>query len=318
MTVVEFDALDSARLFELLKDNEGPVNAISTPFPSWNSFCREEGGRQGIALGWYVVLGGATGFGKTTIAMNMAGNAVKVARNVGFVNFEMSQKQLAGRFLSIATGAHRDTVEPGTRFNMDALRRATNQVEGIPGTLYTNRRPIVSLGQAEQSMRTLREAGCDLLIVDYVQLVRVDGMSGHPANQRVSDTLRDFAHEHGAAVVSLGQVGTGAIRSKESPGLGSLDGGAKWAMDADQFVLIDHTAHERHEADPFTGFGRMVLIKNRHGPTGGFDIRWDWRTLQCAELTEDRRDVYVSGPGSAPAGSYADYEDGDKEENEPW
>jgi hypothetical protein len=53
------------------------VEAVPTPFPGLNAECRGDGGRQGLAFGWHVILAGATNQGKSNMAMNMACRAVQ-------------------------------------------------------------------------------------------------------------------------------------------------------------------------------------------------------------------------------------------------
>ena len=38
-----------------------PVDAVPTPLPTWNMHCRDDGGGVGLARGWHVTIGAATG-----------------------------------------------------------------------------------------------------------------------------------------------------------------------------------------------------------------------------------------------------------------
>lgn len=307
MSKVEFVALDSPTLTELLKDNDGPVEAVHTGFPTWDYVCREEGGRQGLALGWYVVLGGATGKGKTAVVLNMLAAAVKQGHSVGLVNFEMSMRQLAGRYVAIASGMDKKRIEPGEHFDLSVAQDAAARAGSGETHLYTNRKPIISLDELRDSIAALREAGCKMIAVDYLQLIDVPGVHGdYEQTKIVSNVLRQTVHQSGEYVgVALSQLRTEAGRQDKPPTEYDLFGGGKWSHDADQVVMIDHTAHENHEADPFTGFGRIVVAKNRHGPPGEFPIRWDWKTLRCSELDtkHKERGATVAGPGQGASAS---------------
>jgi replicative DNA helicase len=286
---IEFDALDPTTIREILRENAGPVNAIPTGFPKWNRSCEEDGGLRGIAMGWYVLLGGATGYGKTALAINVAKSAVEDGRSVGFINFEMSRKQLTSRYAAILSGVPRRQIEPGKEFDWAAVEQAADFAGQGTGMMYMNREPIGNYDQLLACLRALREeVGCELFVVDYVQLIGHSTLGGYDKDQLISNTMRQFTHKHEVVTLALSQVGTEAIRAGGSPGLASAVGGVKWVQDADQGLLIDHTAHRQDEeaGDPMTGFGKVIIVKNRHGPLGAFDIRWDWRTMRCSELAK--------------------------------
>jgi Mrp family chromosome partitioning ATPase len=83
---------------EFLKDRKtAPIECIPTPIPSWNALCGEEGGHDGLAKTWTVVVGGMPGSRKSYLALNLAAHAIRQGKKVGAINFEMSFEGYATR-----------------------------------------------------------------------------------------------------------------------------------------------------------------------------------------------------------------------------
>ena len=101
----------------------------------------------------------------------------------------------------------------------------------------------------------------------------------------------------GAAWTPSWKHSNGSTVSTRDPqpenGIYDGSGGGKWSMDADQVLLIDHTAHREDPQNPYAAEGKLILGKNRHGGGGGIPIKWNWLTMRCEEVGRY--------PGSSPA-----------------
>jgi replicative DNA helicase len=284
--VPTFDALDTNLLSSLVRMNLDPVEAIPTPFPSWNNACREGGGGLGLGRGYYVVLGAATGHGKSTIAISVAAHAVRGGYKVGFLNFEMTQRQIAGRYLSILTGADHRRLEAGPDFDYDyaleAAVKAGNMTQD--GQMLVNRHAIYDGDQLTDGFYELVEMGADLIIVDYLQLIHLDGVNGlYERTEAVSNLLRTLVHRTQTRGIALSQITTTAGRTKASPPTEyDLFGGGKWAQDANQVLIMDHTDIQRNAKG--NRESKAYLRKNRHGPLTAFNLEFDTTTLRYKEV----------------------------------
>ena len=116
-----------------------------------------------------------------------------------------------------------------------------------------------------------------------------------------SDTLRGMVHDHRARCIAVSQLTTesGKKPSQRSnpPTEYDLYGGGKWAQDASQVLLIDHTS--KRALDNGTQEIKMLLRKNRHGPKGHWFLHFDTNTLRMTPTHEQR-----TTPGSADPFSY--------------
>lgn len=282
----EWRALDAATLQEIAEENAGDYPTVTTPFREWNESCLELSGGQGLGPGYYVILGGATGRGKSTLAVNLAAHAIRHGHSVGFINFEMSRANIAGRFLTVMSGVKARHLQPGKGFREDLMMdavRASQRSASNGAQLYVNSAPIHDLADLEYGVKQLHGFGCQLLIVDYLQLVRVTGQPDMvKRTEATSDKLRGLILDLKTRCIAVSQLTTESGKKQSSkaspPTEYDLYGGGKWAQDSSQVVLIDHTSRQLL-SDGQIEF-RVLIKKNRHGPTGHFHVRFDTNTLR--------------------------------------
>lgn len=298
-----FIELTGERLDELLVMKQQPIDAVPTPFPSWNHKCRDFGGGVGLARGWHITVAGNTGSGKSVIALNEANEGVEHGEDVGFVSLEMSWPQLTTRYMAIASGEKIITLEPGSRLDVKAHKRAAKAVnelkERTGGALHCNERQIRHLDDIVDAIRLLFEhRGCRLTIVDYMQLAKVVGVSNLlEAVTMISSEVRAIGAELQIVTIGLSQYNRETSKDYENPPTPQgLMGGSPLENDSDQVLLIDHTNYVRNAATN-EARQKFILGKNRHGPAGVIDCVWDYDTLRIREEAP----VY-QGPPSEPRG----------------
>lgn len=288
---IPFDALIGATLDGILVEKLRPIDAVPTPILTWNTHCRDDGGGVGLARGWHIVVGANTGTGKSILALNLAAKATEHGERVAFVSLEMAQKQLATRFLALATGRTVARLEQGAGFDAEywrgATRDLTERYERTGGALYTNRKRMSKLSDIVGAMRYQFEVnGCRYQIVDYLQLARTASRSSelYAAIEEVSNTVRDTAADLGVVSIGLSQFNRQTSNDRQNPPTPQgLMGGSPLENDADQVVLLDHSQFHR---DPLTNSvrTRLMLAKNRHGGQAVIEVRWTYRDLSIAEI----------------------------------
>ena len=276
-----FDELDA---FKRL-----PIDVVPTPYPTWNHMCRDEGGGEGLARGWYVVYGAKTGTGKSIMALNLACHAFRQGEKVAYISLEMSLPQLVTRAMSIYSGISVRRLEHGTEYSpLDAKTVKTDwagQRKRNGGTLWFNTDPVSELPVLVDMIRDMvMKKHCRVFFVDYLQLVWT-GRATEILDRitEVSATIRRLTKIYGLTTIGLSQFNRMASRADTPPTCNDLMGGSPLENDADQVVLLDHTTFKDHG----NGLGyRIILDKNRHGETGTFPALFDRRTLRITEHRE--------------------------------
>lgn len=206
---------------------------ISTGLPSLD---RHLGG--GLKRGWLVLILGAPKQGKTVLAVNNIGNA---AMRQGFSLLyvgEGSESELIERLMARESNVplraqHKgDLSETQWRAADDALDRASAwrfEGQGMAGGVSAI---------AAHARRFKREQGsCDMLVVDYVQLVN-NGNENRVADlEQTTRELKLLAAELDTVVVMVSQPVNTAARDKTRLGLYDGKGAGSIAADCDVCLI---------------------------------------------------------------------------------
>lgn len=252
-----------------------------------------------------IILAGRPSMGKTSLATNIAYNVAKAYKKgvmpdgkegaieggvVGFYSLEMSAEQLAARILAEAAEISSHKIRQGD-MEEDEFRRlieAAKTLETCP--LYIDDTPALPISQlAARARRLKRTHGLDVLIVDYLQLVR-----GTPSTQgnrvqeigEISMGLKAIAKELNIPVIALSQLSrTVESRDDKRPQLSDLRESGSIEQDADVVMFVyrgeyykerekpdDHN-HEaiaawQEEMERLHAKAEVILGKQRHGPIG--------------------------------------------------
>ncbi len=202
-----------------------------------------------------LILAGRPSMGKTSLATNIAYNIAKAYKKgirpdgtegaiqggvVGFYSLEMSSEQLAARILSEASEISSHKIRQGD-MEEDEFRRfveAAKKLESCP--LYIDDTPALPIAQlAARARRLKRTHGLDVLIVDYLQLVR--GMSDNRVQEigEISMGLKAIAKELNIPVVALSQLSrTVESRDDKRPQLSDLRESGSIEQDADAVMFV--------------------------------------------------------------------------------
>lgn len=286
----DFVALSGLAFAELVTLKKQPIDAVPTPFPGWNHKCRDFGGGVGLARGWHITVAANTGNGKSVVSLGMAYEGTLYGENVGFISLEMFWSQLATRYMAVASGEKINSLEPGAGIDWKAHARAQTVIEDVRdrtgGALWFNQRRISSLDDILAAIAFLNEyKGCRMVIVDYMQLAKVIGVSDRlEAVTRISGEVRGIGSDLRLVTIGLSQFNRETSKDYENaPTPQGLMGGSPLENDSDQVLLIDHTNYERNTLTN-TAKQKFILGKNRHGPTGLIDCEWDYNNLRIREV----------------------------------
>lgn len=271
-----------------------PITVVPTPFPTINDACKRGGGRQGWKLGWHIVLAGAPGHGKTTVALNVCVHAALKGKRVGIVSLEMGRDELMSIMLSIATNTNERELEavPG-QLNMTFLERSKlfqQMLEESGGAIYLVDLPRSDLMTVERAMRQMIEDGCELIMIDYGQRITVQGKADDYGRMTdVSNTVQGVAKQEKIVSLLLSQFNRGTSGGGYAPKAQGLKGSSAIEDDAGQIWLIDHNSYHRYP-DDFEGRGPGALFmmncgKNRYGPMLNVQMWMSHKTLQVTERT---------------------------------
>ncbi len=266
-----------------------PIHALPTFLPSLNRVCGGDGGKVGLARGWFTVIAGNPGFGKSLLALLLARDAIAAGEKTAFISLEMAHSQLASRFFAILGGVPVASIEKGG-FTDEAFNHVTDRIDTHFLTdLYTNRKILHTLSGVVMEMMDGIDEGVTVFIVDYLQLVSVgDEESINRTVTEAVTTLRAFAVKHNVLVIVLSQFNrTTSSNYVDTPHIQGCHGGMIIEACADIALLLDHSRYKKDEDHTHLARTFLMVDKNRHGARAALPILWDYKHLSCREGMDD-------------------------------
>ncbi len=312
------------------------LKAVTDAVNVANAAYQREGGLAGVSTGLMdldkklgglhrsdlLILAGRPSMGKTSLATNIAFNIAKAYKrgqkpdgsvgavdggSVGFFSLEMSAEQLAARVLSEAAEVPSEQIRRGDMTETEFRRfvDAAKTLEACP--LFIDDTPALPISQlAARARRLKREHGLDVLVVDYLQLVRPASAKDSRVNEvsEITQGLKAIAKELDIPVIALSQLSRQVEnRDDKRPQLSDLRESGSIEQDADvvMFVFREEYYKERekpgdHELDKIAawqeemerlhGRAEVIIGKQRHGPIGTVELSFEGRFTRFGNLVK--------------------------------
>ena len=259
--------------------NDEAAEGLASGFPPLDALTG------GFRPGSLIVVGARTSAGKSALLIDIARHAALAPEpaHVAFFTLEMGALELVQRQLAAVAGVAAQRVRLGRQGQQDEERLmvAIEALEREPMTIYEDPAPTVADIRAR--CRRQQAAGrLDLVVVDYLQLIAGSGRDGEPRAielGRVSRGLKELAKDLEVPVLAAAQLSRQVdARPSHVPLLSDLRESGAIEQDADVVIFVDRPGlydasgpsapAARAELEP----ARLIVAKNRHGPTGSADI----------------------------------------------
>ena len=237
----------------------------------------------GFRPGAVYVFGARPGIGKSVVAQQCA---VALAKHgpVSFSSLEMSEEELAARFVAERVAIHVGRVKDGKMTDADWLRFAQRRRNVDDLQIAIDGRASVTASEVRQQARSVSRHGkLAGVIVDYVQLMSPENPRAdrHVQVSESSRRLKVMAKDLRCPVIVLSQLNRESEKRSDSrPKLADLRESGAIEQDADVVVLL---SRERE-----MGVEKLVLdvAKNRHGETPVIDLKWQGALSRAVEMNE--------------------------------
>ena len=214
--------------------------------------------------------------GKTALAINIAEHAaIKGKLSVAIFSMEMPGTQLAMRMMSSLGRIDQHKVRTG-KLSDDDWPRLTSAVEILKDAkLFVDDAPALTPVELRARCRRIkREAGLDMVVVDYLQLMQVPGTSENRATEisEISRSLKAMAKELNVPVVALSQLNRSVeARTDKRPVMSDLRESGAIEQDADVIVFIYRDEVYNNDS-PDKGKAEIIIAKQRNGPIGTVNL----------------------------------------------
>lgn len=266
----------------------GKVGGIRTGYTQIDA---ETGGMQD---GEFVVLGGAEGMGKSALALNLAlrvasANPTAGGGACGYVSAEMSKEAIAKRALAWCGRIDGRKLRTGQLVDGDfpALAKAGGILSHLPFWIDDEAEPSLSDVTARCAHLKATHPELRLIVVDFLQLVRVRGSEGkrHEQLTEIAYALKGMAKRLGIVVVAPCQVNSKEVEDGKDmrPQLKDLQGASGMRQAADFVGLLFRPAVYNALEDPRVL--EVYFAKCREASPFRAILDWNGPTLTI----EDRR-----------------------------
>lgn len=231
----------------------------------------------GLQKGDLVIVAARPSMGKTTFAMNLVENVLmKSGLPVLVFSMEMPAEQLVMRMLSSLGRIDQGKVRSG-KLEEDDWPRLTSTM-----TLLADQKLLIddsaSLSPNDVRTRARRVAreqgGIGLIMVDYLQLMRVPGLESNRVNEisEISRSLKALAKEMQCPVIALSQLNRSLEqRPNKRPVMSDLRESGAIEQDADVIMFIYRDEYYNKESK-IPGVAEIIIGKQRNGPVGSIHL----------------------------------------------
>jgi len=252
---------------ETLFENDEPITGLSTGFTDLDEMT------SGLQAADLIIVAGRPSMGKTTFAMNVVENiAVNSGMPVAVFSMEMPGESLAMRMMSSLGRINQTRVRNG-KLEDDEWPRLTSAVSILTeAKLFIDDTPAMSpLEVRARARRLMREHGdLGLIMIDYLQLMQVPGLSENRTNEisTISRSLKALAKELNVPVIALSQLNRSLEqRTNKRPIMSDLRESGAIEQDAD-IVMFIYRDEVYNEDTPDKGVAEIIIGKQRNGPIG--------------------------------------------------
>jgi replicative DNA helicase len=203
----------------------------------------------GLMNGDMIVIGARPSVGKSALLGLLAMNMARNGKKVGVVSLEMSNAKIAGRLASLDTGVDFAVLYRGLEIDENEQRQLyyqlANQTAKLP--IYVSDKTQVSMSEIKaKAQKLIHKHGCDILFIDYLQLVDSSGFGSKNSNRenevrQMSRGCKIMAKDLDMPVVVLAQLNREVTNRKGEdryPKLSDLRESGAIEQDADVVMFL--------------------------------------------------------------------------------
>ncbi|MDC3099443.1 replicative DNA helicase [Candidatus Pelagibacter sp.] len=251
-----------------------------------------------------IIIAGRPSMGKTSLATNIAFNAAQKLQDSGkkssiaFFSLEMSSEQLSTRIISEQARISSNDIRRGriSDDQFDKFLETSKNISELP--LYIDETPAITIAALSNRARRIKRLfGLDMIVVDYIQLMRGTTFNKDGRVQEISQItqgLKAIAKELSVPVVALSQLSRQVEqRDDNKPLLSDLRESGSIEQDADVVMFVYREAYYLQRKEPRAAtvehaewqakmnevahLAQLIIGKQRHGPIGNVTLEFEER-----------------------------------------
>ena len=223
----------------------------------------------GFYPGEYITLAGATGMGKTAVALNLLLNFAEQGKRCLFISLEMKALALINRMVVNKAGIRGDKIR-GRKLTSDEEERYADTFKNIIKPL-----PFVVIDESRmtiddirlQAMKHKKDKGLDVLIIDYLGLIssKTPNQNLYQKTTELTRDIKILAKELNVPIICLCQLSrANSSRPDNRPKLSDLRDSGSIEQDSD-IVLFCNRPEYYDKNSTQKGVIELIVAKHREG-----------------------------------------------------
>ena len=243
-----------------------------------------------MTSGWQksdlIILAARPGMGKTAFVLSMARNAAVLAKkNVAVFSLEMSSLQLVKRLIASEAELSSEKIRSGKleEHEWQQLHTRISAIEDA-GIFIDDTPALTVLDLKAKARRMQRKRGLDMIVIDYLQLMRAEEGNKSAGNREqeisyISRSLKGLAKELNIPVIALAQLSRAVEqRQDKRPMLSDLRESGSIEQDADLVTFIFRPEYygitQDEEGNDNEGLTEIIIRKHRNGSPGTVKLKF--------------------------------------------
>lgn len=251
----------------------------------------------GLHSGEMVIIGGRPSMGKTSFLLQLAWQVDAPAL---IISAEMSRQSIGERLISHVSGVNMRKIKAKKITNAEkAKAKDALELIGKKEIYISDESRVTPEIVVDQIEDMVKETGCvsPCILVDYLQLLSTSNFYGNGETEvsAISKELKAIAKDQNVRLVVASQLNrANEQRENKTPRMSDLRGSGSIEQDADVILLIhrpsyyrmvDENADANDDGDAF-----VIVAKNRNGPIGKLEYRWDKYCMTFKEKSSRYRE----------------------------
>jgi len=247
----------------------------------------------GFHPGDLVVVGARASMGKTAWLVNASRHAAAKGHAVGIISGEQGAEQVAARMMALAGNVAATKFRTGQFAEEEWPRVSAAMTDMAKARMWILDRSSPTLAEVQRVARRWKQQhAIEALYVDYMQRVAGPGERRWEQVGAVAKGFKDLARDLDIPVIVLAQVSRAVETGGKGrePRLGDLSDSSEIEKEADQVLMLYRDEYYNEDSDK-KGIAKVIIEKNRHGPTGYVEVAFHAETMRFADLSREYQDM---------------------------
>lgn len=229
----------------------------------------------------FVILAGATGVGKSGIAINLMDD---LSRNYPCVyfNFEMVEEELYQRLISINSKLNQKMLEQYETLPQKNMSIVNDAIDDISKRHIDIINHSSTLDKLRSFIMSYKSDKHFIVFVDHVGLIGVRAKNSYEKMTEVAKELRKMSLDNNCTIIGLCQLNREATKNAKQPNLSMLRDSGELEQSASKVIFV--WKNEKDCAEDYY----LVIEKNRSGPKSIIPIGYNKENQIAYELSNKR------------------------------